>query len=79
MTPKEKAEELYLKMLNWQTDSDKFLERNIISTSAKQCALIAVDEMILVLPFTDSNTSLNEYAIQLLKYLQQVKQEIQAL
>jgi hypothetical protein len=32
--------------------------------------------MILVLPFTDNNPTLNEYAIQLLKYLQEVKQEI---
>jgi len=43
---------------------------------AKQTALISVDEMILVLPFTDNNPTLNEYAIQLLKYLQEVKQEI---
>jgi|688.fasta_scaffold30618_4 hypothetical protein len=79
MTPKEKAEELYLKMLNWQSDSNKFLETNIISTSAKQCALIAVEQMILVLPFTNTNTSLNEYAIYLQKYLLEVKQEIQNL
>jgi len=46
MSAKDKAKELYLKMLNWETDSNKFLERNIISTSAKQCALIAVDEIL---------------------------------
>jgi hypothetical protein len=77
MTPKEKANELYLKMLNWQKDSNKFLERNIISISAKQCALIAVEQMILVLPFTDTNSTLNEYAINLQKYLEQVKHEIE--
>jgi hypothetical protein len=69
MTPKEKAKELYLKMLNWQTDSNKFLETNIISTSAKQCALIVVDEIRDNLPLiTDIQN-----------YWQQVKQEIQAL
>jgi hypothetical protein len=46
---------------------------------AKQCALIAVDQMILVLPFTDTNATLNEYAIHLQKYLEQVKQETQLL
>ena len=46
MTPKEKAKELYLKMLDWVYNGNKYLERNIVSTSAKQCALIAVDEVI---------------------------------
>ena len=46
---------------------------------SKQSALIAVDEMILVLPFTNTNYSLNEYAIHLQKYLKQVKQEIEKL
>jgi hypothetical protein len=47
--------------------------------SVKECALIAVDEMILLLPFTDTNATLNEYAIHLQKYLEQVKHEIQLL
>jgi hypothetical protein len=46
---------------------------------AKQCALIAVEQMILVLPFTNTNSTLNEYAINLQKYLEQVKKEIQLL
>ena len=46
---------------------------------AKESALIAVDEMILVLPFTDTNAALNEYAIHLQKYLEQVKHEIEKL
>jgi hypothetical protein len=46
---------------------------------AKKCALIAVDEMILVLPFTNTNSTLNEYAIHLQKYLEQVKHEIEKL
>jgi hypothetical protein len=44
-----------------------------------KCALIAVDEMMLVLPFTDTNAALNEYAIHLQKYLEQVKHEIKKL
>jgi hypothetical protein len=76
MTPKEKAQELYSKMLEWQDHADIYIDRKIISTSAKKCALIAVDEMILVLPFTDTPASLKYYTIHLKKYLQQVKQEI---
>jgi hypothetical protein len=72
MTPQEKAKDLVDKYDNTLT----YLESK---SKAKQCALIAVDEMILVLPFTDTNVSLNEYAIHLQKYLQQVKQEIEKL
>ena len=46
MTPKEKAKELYDKMLQWQTDGNIYIQRNITSTSAKHSALIAVDEII---------------------------------
>jgi len=46
MSAEDKAKELYLKMLSWQDNSIEYLERNVISTSAKKCALIAVDEMI---------------------------------
>jgi hypothetical protein len=46
MTPKEKAKELYFEMLNWQPYANQYIERNIISTTAKKCALIAVDEIL---------------------------------
>lgn len=46
MTAEEKAKDLYLKMLSWQSECHKYLERNIISTAAKKCALIAVDEIL---------------------------------
>jgi hypothetical protein len=45
MKPKEKAIELYSEMLNWQPDADKYIERNIISITAKKCVLIAVNEI----------------------------------
>ena len=79
MTAKEKAKELYDKMLQWQTDGNIYIQRNITSTSAKHSALIAVDEMISVLPFTAIHRSLNEYAIQMHKYLEKVKEEIEKL
>jgi hypothetical protein len=70
MTPKEKAIELYLQMLSWQSECHKYLERNIISISAKKCALIAVDEMIYVL---------DRYIDPVRSYWEQVKKEIELL
>jgi len=65
MTPKEKAEDLFMMYVNKGMSQIKpVINRVIRKEMAKQCALIAVDEMILVLPFTDTNISLNYYAIQ---------------
>ena len=72
MTPQEKAEELVNKYL-MNTPVGFHID------DAKECALIAVDEMILVLPYTNTNLVLNEYSIQLHRYLEQVKQEIEKL
>jgi hypothetical protein len=71
MTPKEKAKEIYSKMLNWQPDADKYIERNIISTTAKKCALIAVDEII--------NSTSWQYIANGLDYWNEVKHEIEKL
>jgi len=46
MTPKDKAKQLYIDMLSWQDNSIEYLERDVISISAKQCALISVDEIL---------------------------------
>jgi hypothetical protein len=71
MTPKEKAQELVDKMAF-----------EVCKTDAKQCALIAVDEMITNLKHLDEKwhdvedcilTSIFLYEIE---YLQEVKQEI---
>lgn len=43
MTPKEKAEELFLKMYNTEDPLNKY---PMCFDTAKQCALIAVDEVI---------------------------------
>jgi len=74
MTPKEKAIELLEKInneLNWiEIDYQIDLYRDV-----KQCALIAVDEMISVL--TDLNGIYN--ITPALTYWQEVKQEIEKL
>jgi hypothetical protein len=80
MSAKDKAKELVdtyrIMLINSDTECG---EEILCTVIAKKAALIAVDEMILVLPFTDTNILLNHYAIQLQKYLDQVKQEIQLL
>ncbi len=80
MTPKEKAEELVDRHITLFKHYDANPKLNIgLNKYFKKCALIAVDEMMLVLPFTDTNSTLNEYAIHLHKYLEQVKHEIEKL
>jgi len=72
MTPKQKAAQLrYL--------FSKELDLTSIDKKVINCALITVEEMISVLPFTDSNASLNYYSIHLKRYLEQVKHEIEKL
>lgn len=74
MTPKEKAQDLVNKMLDKQEYSDVYQERGIISWSAKQCALIAVDEILeMDLPI------LEEDADKFYDYWQEVKHEIEKL
>jgi hypothetical protein len=69
MKPKEKAEELIDKFENYSfMDIDKKISS---FNSAKQCALIAVDEMIEELIVTDFA---NRFS-----YWQEVKQEIEKL
>lgn len=63
MTPKEKAEELVY---------DFYGIASMSKTAAKQCALIAVDEILDVL--WDNGTTSNYY-----KYWQEVKNEIEKL
>jgi len=64
MIPKEKAEELYIEY--WHLLND--------SRIAKQCALIAVGEIIKAIPdASDDNSPYNHE----LKYWQEVKQEIE--
>jgi hypothetical protein len=80
MTPKEKAEDLVDRHITLfkHYDSNPRLNEGLYKYF-KKCALITVDEMISVLPFTAIHRSLNEYAIQMHKYLEQVKHEIEKL
>ena len=70
MTAKEKAKELVDKFLNEQNNTEEISE-------AKQCALICVDEM---LEFAyDIEWEKKEEAVSRLKFLKEVKQEINKL
>ena len=65
MTPKEKAIELYNKFLN--PSGDTYLYGMLEHESAKECALIAVEEILKTNPYKARN------------YWQEVKQEIEKL
>ena len=68
MTPKEKAEDLMLKYLRMQDlDSYNWFDKVL----AKNCALIAVDELIYETSFEVPNVRQ--------RYWQKVKQEIEKL
>ena len=69
MTPKEKAEELVLRYLRIDNNTKEWFNTHI----AKQCALIAVDEIISIkLLWYQKDT-------KELDYWQEVKQEIELL
>ncbi len=68
MTPKEKAIELLDKMYGYELDY-------MTEGQAKQCALIAVDEILDVINKNDVDI----WNIDILKYWREVKQEIEKL
>jgi hypothetical protein len=78
MTPKEKAKELYNKFYNTSSHPHHVESRK---NNAKQCALIAVDEMIEVYASccVAMGMSKEDAEKQQSKYLQEVKKEIEAL
>jgi hypothetical protein len=70
MTQKEKADELIGKFMMLDThDEDPFIIRQ---NRAKQCALIAVDEIL-------NNDGFTQFDIHLTEFWQEVKQEIEKL
>ena len=79
MTPKEKAEELVNNFLESSFDLRDGYNAREIYLYAKQCALIAVDEIISCLKDDDfyiqGETNINE----IIDFWQQVKQEIEKL
>ena len=73
MTPREKAKELFDKMYN---SKDQLRKYPMCFDTSKQCALIAVDE-ILDLNLGLSNCDEGNWAID--KFYLEVKQEIEKL
>jgi len=74
MTPKEKAKELVVKFLPEIERADKY-NYNLESDNmfiAKQCALIAVDEIL-------NNDGFTEFDVYLTEYWNEVKAEIEKL
>lgn len=74
MTPKQKAEELFSKY--------SYLSKNHVPTLgikvAKECALVALDEIIPIVEGYEDALSLSQQS-DTLEWWQQVKQEIQKL
>ena len=68
MTPKEKAKELVDKYTQYVTEINEY-------EYAKNCALIAVDEIIKANPYEVSKTDIDST----IDYWQEVKQEIEKL
>ena len=73
MTPKEKAKELYLKMLKFQSKSNLYIERNILCPTAKHCARIAVEEILSETEERDGMRVINN------TYWMEVRNEIEKL
>ena len=71
MTPKEKAEELVLKYLRVDNNTKEWFNTHI----AKQCALIAVDEILEVIIFNKYDDKYWEEE----EYWKEVKQEIEEI
>ena len=70
MTPKEKARELF----------DKIYEYAIFDEAAKQCALIAVDEIIDTLNYDIRDLDVRgNILLDLIKFWREVKKEIELL
>lgn len=78
MTPKEKEDELFLKFA-------MYLRANLMhdedaNEDAKQCALIAVDEIVEIFEFMVVASNLEDHQLTaILNYWDKVKEEIEAL
>jgi hypothetical protein len=77
MTEFDKAKEL---VSRFSVTSVKMSDDSHIEfPTAKTHAIICVDEMIKMLPFTDLNTYIGRWCEQQRQYLEDVKQEIEKL
>jgi len=75
MTPKEKAIELYNKFLN--PSGDTYLYGMLEHESAKECALIAVDEILKL--ENNNGYYFDGTNVTSISFWQEVKQEIEKL
>jgi hypothetical protein len=76
MTPQEKAEDLFMMYVNKGMNQIKpVINRVIRKEMAKQCALIAVDEILNI--YQIKNAAFEFYEVR--NYWQEVKQEIEKL
>ena len=77
MTAKEKAEELVGKFFDAEDSEGRAMF--YFKEDAKKCALVSVDEMTKILPFTDLNTYMGKWCERQRDYLNEVKLEIEKL
>ena len=75
MTPKEKAFELAHKFRLLEIRTSENSHMMISMANAKQCALIAVDEILKANPYEVNKTDMDST----IEYWQEVKQEIEKL
>jgi hypothetical protein len=74
MTPQEKAQQLLHEYrILFMNEGEDYGEEILVSVLSKQCALIAIDEILHSLEY---NTWQNR---EILKYYEEVKQEIEKL
>ena len=78
MTPKEKAEQLFNKFIIIDDLSDSTGNSLYFNAHAKQCALIAVDEVLEALGYKSLSDS-PYTTLEARQYYVQVKQEIEKL
>jgi hypothetical protein len=78
MTPQEKAKKLYDKYVPFVQRWDDFNAISIKKENAKQCALLALDEIIPIVEGYEDSLSLSQQS-DALEWWQEVKQEIEKL
>jgi hypothetical protein len=78
MTPKEKADELFDKYYSVKWHNGKKV-CSMSKQAAKDCAIIAVDEMIESYEFDVISDMINQRYIDKLNYLDEVRQKINKL
>ena len=76
MTPKEEAKELFKRYIQFTQEWDELDGYIVNKYNAKQCALIAVDEIINANPHSNP---FNTNVYSTMDYWQEVKQEIEKL